>query len=471
MIKGDYSYMIYAGKDGNIYAYNGIDNDIDFKGIDVARVVNNAIDILDGGKIFIKAGIYPTNSNLNIGENISFVGEGVATKFVLGQSGHLVINSGSNIKISDIFIDGTNQTNGSDPPLGNSGHLSLINAKNVIVDHVTIDALRFGINVYNTDGAIIQNNIINGKGNNDCIGGSSDNGSYRSTNVVIKNNIIKQDASMGNHYWTAIDLTAVYRTIFIDNMTYGNIVFGGEQYPHRYARISGNTMKPAIGRSDSYLALYTNTNDTIGNRNISITDNIIENGQIFIRAVPTKWALGGLIANNIIDGSSASYGIYLNYCSQFNIIDNIISSNKITLDSVTRTIIKGNQIKDGSIGIEELGTSSYNLIDGNYFTNVSNPISSSVPTTWKLNNKGYNPIGYFNGIGLAPINPTMPPSGTIFTNVFGYPCMVPITGGIVSDISINGQSTGIISGNFVVPQESNIKILYTTMPTWKWYGL
>lgn len=81
--------------------------------------------------------------------------------------------------------------------------------------------------------------------------------------------------------------------------------------------------------------------------------------------------------------------------------------------------------------------------------------------TLARNNVGYNPVG--------PVSPpAVPGSATALTNPFGNDCLVCVTGGTVSSIAIGGTATGLINGPFRLPWNQNIKITYTSAPTWVW---
>ena len=71
------SYIIYKDGLGYVYAKNGETGKIDFRGTDAATVIQNAIDSLSGGKIFIKKGTYEVSSAINIKSNLQIVGEAV----------------------------------------------------------------------------------------------------------------------------------------------------------------------------------------------------------------------------------------------------------------------------------------------------------------------------------------------------------------------------------------------------------
>lgn len=388
----DYSYLIY--KSGYYYyAKNGTSGGNDYSGIDTVAVIQNAIDaLISGGTIFVKGASYQINSNLNIGDNINIIGEGIATKFLLGPSGHIVVYGHSNIKISDIYIDGTNQTNSSDPPAGNSGHLSLINANNVVIDHIIIDAKRFAINIYNTDDTIIQNCILNGQGNNDIIGGSSDNGSLKVLNIIVRNNIIKQDASIGALYDCCFDIAGEYRVSVINNMCYGRIIVGGETGPNNYILFSENMLKPAKGKTACEIDVYTAGQTTYRTQYISIINNIIENGAIYVQGIDALRTMYCSINNNLIDATiSNNPAITLVYCTLCTISNNIMKGgNKwanIYLKNSDKMVITGNIIIGTNVGIDESTSNGNNIITNNYFQSVTTPVYGQQPTSLVNNNK------------------------------------------------------------------------------------
>lgn len=82
------------------------------------------------------------------------------------------------------------------------------------------------------------------------------------------------------------------------------------------------------------------------------------------------------------------------------------------------------------------------------------------------NNRGLNPKG-------AVTAPGVPASGSDYTNVTGYDCMVEITGGTVTVVAIGtggGTSTGRTSGMFRVPAGQTIRLTYSVAPSWTWFG-
>ena len=75
--------------------------------------------------------------------------------------------------------------------------------------------------------------------------------------------------------------------------------------------------------------------------------------------------------------------------------------------------------------------------------------------------------------------PTIPTSGTALLNPYYRDAMVTVSGDTVSGVSIDGASTGLTSGAFMVPSGKTITLTYTrtrvspwvgvAAPTWSWY--
>lgn len=75
-----------------------------------------------------------------------------------------------------------------------------------------------------------------------------------------------------------------------------------------------------------------------------------------------------------------------------------------------------------------------------------------------------------DNVGYTPTitQPGVPTSTTVYTNTFGCDCEVHITGGTVTVIAVNGITTGVTSGTFMVRALSTIAITYSIAPTWVW---
>lgn len=66
--------------------------------------------------------------------------------------------------------------------------------------------------------------------------------------------------------------------------------------------------------------------------------------------------------------------------------------------------------------------------------------------------------------GLVPF----PASGTAFTNPTALSAAVVITGGTVSQVTVNGVNVGAGDGMFTVPGAGTIRLTYTGTPAWAW---
>ena len=82
-----------------------------------------------------------------------------------------------------------------------------------------------------------------------------------------------------------------------------------------------------------------------------------------------------------------------------------------------------------------------------------------------MTNAGY----YDSGAALGP--PTVPASTVALTNPYLTDCIVYISGGTVTVISINGVTTNLTSGTFIVEATKTIAITYSSVPTWVWVAL
>lgn len=164
--------------------------------------------------------------------------------------------------------------------------------------------------------------------------------------------------------------------------------------------------------------------------------------------------------NNIHDegqGSAASgYGILAVGVAIENVI---IESNIFDDDQTTKTMAS-------HISLNSAVASC--IIKNNIFgDNIAgrDKLYVSTPPVWTSGNIGYNPVGRINN------TPSVPSSGTAYTSNYNFPCRVFISGGTVTSIAINGTSTGLTSGAFVLDTKETITITYSATPTWTWFGL
>ena len=65
-------------------------------------------------------------------------------------------------------------------------------------------------------------------------------------------------------------------------------------------------------------------------------------------------------------------------------------------------------------------------------------------------------------------SPPVPASGTAQSNGTGVPVQVEVSGGTVTDIAVDGKTTGVTSGTVIVPAAGSIILTYTSAPVWSW---
>jgi hypothetical protein len=65
-------------------------------------------------------------------------------------------------------------------------------------------------------------------------------------------------------------------------------------------------------------------------------------------------------------------------------------------------------------------------------------------------------------------SPPVPASGTAQSNDVGVPVEVEVSGGAVTEITVNGTTTGLTSGTVAVPVAGSIALTYTSAPMWSW---
>ena len=68
--------------------------------------------------------------------------------------------------------------------------------------------------------------------------------------------------------------------------------------------------------------------------------------------------------------------------------------------------------------------------------------------------------------------PSIPASGSSYINITGRHCLVTISGGTITSISVGGNVlSGILGGLILIPANSEVSIVYAVAPTWSWFAL
>lgn len=155
-------------------------------------------------------------------------------------------------------------------------------------------------------------------------------------------------------------------------------------------------------------------------------------------------------------GGAGFYGIVLNGGDNIILSNNYIGNHPAFTNPcniVTAVQIISTFSGKATIQGNDLSDATYKIYNG-----------SSTAKIIAKDNQGYNPVGYTTA-------PTLPASGASFTNPYCYAVRVFVSGGSVTGILINGQSIGITSGCILLEPGEAITIVYSTTPTWNWFGL
>ena len=210
--------------------------------------INSAITAaaVNGGTVYLPAGTYHCTGNINVASGICLYGDGYGSVILSGPTAGLEINGVNNVTVRNLRVDGSDSTGGF--------QVSIYNSTNVLIDNIYGTNLKYG-GIWTTattvtSGITIRDCHLYGLGQADIIGGGADNSTGAIVEEVnVDGNFLYQDASQGDGYTNAIDMVGVYRVRFVNNTTYGGIVFGSEQSPHRHSSIIGNIVKPANSAS------------------------------------------------------------------------------------------------------------------------------------------------------------------------------------------------------------------------------
>ena len=71
-------------------------------------------------------------------------------------------------------------------------------------------------------------------------------------------------------------------------------------------------------------------------------------------------------------------------------------------------------------------------------------------------------------LGTGFPTPAVPGSTTPVTNTSPVAATVVITGGTMTNVSVNGLTAGAGAGTYTVPAGGFIALTYTVAPTWAW---
>ena len=277
----------------------------------------------------------------------------------------------------------------------------------------------------------------------------------------------------------------------IENVTFvGCVAIGGVpaisevygfQMRGRNCSIIGCTVLQAIGRGIMLFGPVSSGASIVGNMiaNVKAIGSEFGTGIYFDAPDPSD-PLGTsnhTVTGNVIkncDGSAITNG---GQNSDIVISGNIIQNTNsavpgaaIQLTDAQRILITGNNIsgtsENGSIAMA--GTSDNWQINQNYLGDANDPVSLKGTGSVVIHNAGYNPVGNIpdpwpaSGGDLTNEvtgGGTNPQSGTVYT-VRHSPKTIVVTGGDLSQITINGVATGLTAGAFKLGIGETIAVTY-----------
>lgn len=264
------------------------------------------------------------------------------------------------------------------------------------------------------------------------------NGIYIHNGMCKIDNCVIGAMNIGIRIDRAVDWTTLTRVVWVPAFDYVQ----GIAYPSNmdnYMLTSGST------------ALLVQRVDELFMSNIGIFGQY-EYGIKMVDS-PTESPACGYGSGSNIDIDSTGTGIY---CQSTRIAADGFKLNNVTLGNTgvaciemvaggsepPHLVINGGQFRG------DVGTVYYTLNAG--ILNVLNMWQGDLPPR-----------------GLA--NPVMPASTVPVTNIYPFRVQIFINGGTVSDVGLNGVSTGGVRGVVVLNSGQTVSITYSAAPTWAWF--
>ena len=315
--------------------------------------------------------------------------------------------------------------------------------------------------------------------------GTNQNGVQR--NVVVANctSMLADTAHFDTHQ-------PVENATFVGCVAIGGVPAITEAYGFqmrgRNCSIIGCTVLQAIGRGIMLFGPVSSGASIIGNMVANVKSIGSEFGTGIYFAGPetpgepatSNHTITGNVIKNCDGSAIANGGQNTDIVISGNIIQNtnsVVSGAAIQLTDAKRILITGNNISETpeNVCIAMAGTSDNWQITQNYLDdNATDPVSLGGTGSVVINNAGYNPVGDIpdpwpasggdltNDVTAGIPNPQ---SGTVYT-VRHSPKTIVVTGGDLSQITINGADTGLTAGVFKLGIGETIAVTYDTqIPT------
>lgn len=134
----------------------------------------------------------------------------------------------------------------------------------------------------------------------------------------------------------------------------------------------------------------------------------------------------------------------------------------VVLEGTRSTVITGCYMSELTTALVFTGAAnSFLTATDNRIEAVTNVTSGTTPTRSNLSGNQLDALA-------APTVPTLPASTATVTNTTGYWLQVNISGGTVTVINLNGVTTGLTSGSFMMQPGglSQIQLVYAVAPNW-----
>lgn len=398
-----------------------------------------------GGQVYAPSKVYKTTAQLNVPAGVSIRTDIGATIKPAGAFYALYFNAASKLFIEGLTIDGSANTTAA-----NSTGIRILNSTDIIISRCRIlNQAGFGIFIQAngssaTERVLIDRSTLSGQGNNDVIGGGPTNSTGAQVReVIISNCFIDQDCTT-NSYQNVFDIVASTRVEFINNVVRGFVEPGFEQYPHSSVLISGNIVRPAIGKLYSKIIVDVTNPSTIAAKNITITDNHVIDGEIDVVGVSGFKVTNVVVTDNIVDSQPINNGIALTHVSNGivngNVINNTIAG--VYLDNSDNISVNDNVISNSAYGVRDITGVSTISIGVNHYNNISN--TNAVGGGFAMANKMS-----FAADGITA-------GGNIIPQVLEIPIQIPLNSMMVD------QFIYVFARNY---QVTNVRYTHSTAAT------
>jgi Right handed beta helix region/Pectinesterase len=312
--------------------------------------------------------------------------------------------------------------------------------------------------------------------------GTNQNGVQR--NVVVANctSMLTDTAHFDTHQ-------PVENVTFVGCVAIGGVPATSEAYGFqmrgRNCSIIGCTVLQAIGRGIMLFGPVSSGASIVGNMiaNVKAIGSTSGTGIYFAgpetpgAPATSNHTVTGNVIKNCEGSAIANGGLNSDIVISGNVIEDtnsIVPGAAIQLTDAKRILITGNSISETvpNEAIAMAGNSDNWQITQNYLEdNSPDPISLQGTGSVVINNAGYNPVGDIpapwpaasgdltNDVTAGSPNPQ---SGTVYT-VRHSPKTIVVTGGDLSQITINGADTGLIAGVFKLGIGETIAVTYDTL--------